>query len=68
MSRAVAFLEAASFTIVVELKDSLFPQLLRIHKLEWMEGYIKAREAAFLNIESAWRGSGLQPFQPQTVI
>jgi len=45
-------------------------QLLRIHKLEWMEAYIKAREAGFSNsnITSAWRGSGLQPFQPQTVI
>ena len=35
-----------------------------------MEAYITARAAAFstLNINSAWRGSGLQPFQPQTVI
>ncbi|KFY18076.1 hypothetical protein V492_00173 [Pseudogymnoascus sp. VKM F-4246] len=32
-----------------------------------MEAYIQARENAFsnLNINSAWRGSGLQPFQPQ---
>jgi len=45
-------------------------QLLRIQKLEWMDAYIQARELAFsnLNITSAWRGSGLQPFQPQTVI
>jgi hypothetical protein len=43
-------------------------QLLCIHKSEWMEAYIKAREAAFLNVESAWRGLGLQPFQPQRVI
>ena len=35
-----------------------------------MDAYIQAREGAFsnLNITSAWRGSGLQPFQPQTVI
>jgi hypothetical protein len=35
-----------------------------------MDAYIQARAAAFsnLNITSAWRGSGLQPFQPQTVI
>ena len=45
-------------------------QLLRIQKSEWMDAYIQARELAFsnLNITSAWRGSGLQPFQPQTVI
>ena len=35
-----------------------------------MDAYIQARELTFsnLNITSAWRGSGLQPFQPQTVI
>ena len=35
-----------------------------------MDAYIQARELAFsnLNITSAWRGSRLQPFQPQTVI
>ena len=33
-----------------------------------MEAYIKAREAAFKNVESAWRGTGLKPFQPQRVI
>jgi hypothetical protein len=35
-----------------------------------MDAYITARAAAFStsNINSAWRGSGLQPFQPQTVI
>ena len=35
-----------------------------------MEAYITARAAAFStsNINSAQRGSGLQPFQPQTVI
>ncbi|PQM43923.1 hypothetical protein VE01_10819 [Pseudogymnoascus verrucosus] len=45
-------------------------QLLRIQKSEWIEAYITARAAAFsnVNITSAWRGSGLQPFQPQTVI
>jgi hypothetical protein len=45
-------------------------QLLRIQKAEWLEAYIQARAAAFSisNINSAWRGSGLQPFQPQTVI
>jgi predicted transcriptional regulator len=45
-------------------------QLLRIQKSEWMDAYITARAAAFStsNINSAWRGSGLQPFQPQTVI
>jgi hypothetical protein len=45
-------------------------QLLRIQKSEWMDAYITARAAAFStsNINSAWRGSGLQPFQLQTVI
>ena len=43
-------------------------QLLRIQKSEWMDAYIQARAAAFSNIASAWRGSGLQPFQLQTVI
>jgi uncharacterized protein YlxP (DUF503 family) len=45
-------------------------QLLRIQKAEWLEAYIHVREVTFsnLNITSAWRGSGLQPFQPQTVI
>ncbi|KFY91589.1 hypothetical protein V500_04588, partial [Pseudogymnoascus sp. VKM F-4518 (FW-2643)] len=39
-------------------------------KAEWLEAYIQARAAAFSNsnINSAWRGCGLQPFQPQTVI
>ncbi|KFY28519.1 hypothetical protein V491_00424, partial [Pseudogymnoascus sp. VKM F-3775] len=39
-------------------------------KAEWLEAYIHAHEVTFsdLNITSAWRGSGLQPFQPQTVI
>ena len=45
-------------------------QLLRITKAEWIEAYIAARERAFseLNIFSAWRGAGLVPLQPQTVI
>ncbi len=45
-------------------------QLLRIQKSEWMDAYIQARAAAFSNsnTNSAWRGSGLQPFQLQTVI
>jgi hypothetical protein len=45
-------------------------QLLRIQKAEWLEAYIQARAATFSisNINSAWRGCRLQPFQPQTVI
>jgi hypothetical protein len=45
-------------------------QLTRIQKAEWLDAYIKARRVAILkeNIDSAWRGAGLRPFQPQRVI
>lgn len=41
-------------------------QLVRIQKFEWMEAYIQARSGVcnHQNIESAWRGAGLFPFNP----
>ena len=41
-------------------------QLVRIQKIEWMEAYIQARldVCNYQNIESAWRGAGLFPFNP----
>jgi hypothetical protein len=45
-------------------------QLVRIQKVEWLDAYIQAREQAIskTNIESAFRGAGLIPFQTQRVL
>jgi hypothetical protein len=45
-------------------------QLIRIQKFEWMEAYIQARSDVCnrQNIESAWRGAGLFPFNPQKAL
>jgi hypothetical protein len=45
-------------------------QLVRIQKFEWMEAYIHARSDVcnHQNIESAWRGIGLFPFNPQRAL
>jgi hypothetical protein len=45
-------------------------QLVRIQKFEWMEAYIQARSDVcnHQNIESAWRGAGLCPFNPQRAL
>jgi len=45
-------------------------QLARITKHEWMKGYVKARAEVCCtqNIESAWRGSGLLPFNPKRAL
>jgi hypothetical protein len=45
-------------------------QLVRIQKIEWIEAYIQARSEACTrqNIESAWRGAGLVPFNPQRAL
>ncbi|ODQ70295.1 hypothetical protein LIPSTDRAFT_333558 [Lipomyces starkeyi NRRL Y-11557] len=45
-------------------------QLVRIQKIEWMEAYIQARSEVCTqqNIESAWRGAGLFPFNPQRAL
>ncbi|OAF62228.1 hypothetical protein VC83_01058 [Pseudogymnoascus destructans] len=45
-------------------------QLVRIQKYEWMEAYIRARSDVCnrQNIESAWRGAGLIPFNPQRAL
>jgi hypothetical protein len=45
-------------------------QLVRIQKVEWMEAYIQARTDICnqKNIESAWRGAGLFPFNPQRAL
>ncbi len=42
-------------------------QVVRIQKFEWIEAYIQARSEVFdhFHIESAWRGSGMIPFNPQ---
>ena len=42
----------------------------RIPKAEWIEMYIKARARAFTtsNILSGWRGAGLWPFSPVSVL
>jgi hypothetical protein len=43
--------------------------IARLEKVEWVEYYMKARPEAFTakNINSAWRGSGLFPFNPSKV-
>jgi hypothetical protein len=45
-------------------------QLVQIQKIEWMEAYIKARlhVCNHHNIESAWRGAGLFPLNPQRAL
>jgi hypothetical protein len=41
-------------------------QLVRIQKIEWLEAYKLARSEACTtqNVKSAWRGSGMIPFNP----
>lgn len=55
--------------LTAALSDLNQAQLVRIQKIEWMEAYIKARADVchHQNIESAWRGAGLYPFNPQRV-
>ena len=55
--------------LTAALSDLNQAQLVRIQKIEWMEAYIKARADVchHQNIESAWRGAGLHPFNPQRV-
>jgi hypothetical protein len=45
-------------------------QVAKIYNHEWVIGYAKARQQAFRlsNIQSAWRGAGLLPFNPSKVI
>lgn len=45
-------------------------QATKIYNYEWVIGYAKARQQAFRlsNIQSAWRGAGLLPFNPLKVI
>jgi hypothetical protein len=45
-------------------------QLIRIQKYEWMEAYSQARSGIFnsQHIESAWRGAGLFPLNPQRAL
>ena len=45
-------------------------QLVRIHKHEWMEAYIKARTEVLdtQHIDSSWRGAGLFPFNPKRAL
>ncbi|APA05486.1 hypothetical protein sscle_01g002560 [Sclerotinia sclerotiorum 1980 UF-70] len=55
--------------LTAALSDLNQAQLVQIQKIEWMEAYIKARADVchHQNIESAWRGAGLHPFNPQRV-
>ncbi|APA08975.1 hypothetical protein SS1G_02829 [Sclerotinia sclerotiorum 1980 UF-70] len=55
--------------LTTALSDLNQAQLVRIQKIEWMEVYIKARADVYhhQNIESAWRGARLHPFNPQRV-
>ena len=41
-------------------------QVSTLHKVEWFEGFIKARERAFSksNVLGSWNGAGLVPFNP----
>ena len=45
-------------------------QLVRIHKHEWMEAYIKARTEVLdtQHIDSSWRRAGLFPFNPKRAL
>jgi hypothetical protein len=45
-------------------------QMSRLQKIEWLEAYVQAREQAITadNIESSWRGAGLQPLNRQRVL
>ena len=48
----------------------MMTQVHRIQKIEWLSAFIKAHENVFnsRNIESAFSGAGLVPFQPAKVI
>ena len=45
-------------------------QVSTLHKVEWFEGFIKARERAFSksNVLGSWNGAGLVPFKPCKVL
>ena len=53
-----------------EITPVLMTQVHRLHKREWLEAYINAHEAVFTshNIQSAFCGAGLVPFQPLKVL
>ena len=58
-------------TAISRCLDPLFrTRIPPIEKVKWMEVYIEARARAFtkLNIEGAWRGAGLSPFNPQKIL
>ena len=53
-----------------EIMPILMTQVHRLLKREWLEAYINAHEAVFIsnNIQSAFCGAGLVPFQPLKVL
>jgi len=53
-----------------EIMPILMMQVRRLHKAEWLAAFIKAHEAVFnlQNIQSAFTGAGLVPFQPLKVL
>lgn len=66
----VAFFGPLEKRLTAALSHLNQAQLIRIQKFEWMEAYIQARLdiCTHRNIESAWRGAGLFPFNPQRAL
>lgn len=54
----------------IALEPILEKEVSRLHKSEWLTGYIEARDKAFCedNVLGSWRGAGLIPFDPEKVL
>jgi hypothetical protein len=57
-------------TMTTEIAPLIQTGVSHIQKVEWLTAYVKAHERAFSkqNIESAFRGSGIHPFQPSKAL
>ena len=58
-------------TTLSQHQDRLFRlHVARVHKVEWLIAYVKARRSAFRsdNVFGGWRGAGLIPFDPERIL
>ena len=58
-------------TALSKYQDALFRlYVARIHKVEWLIAYVKARRTAFRsdNIYRGWRGAELLPFDSERIL
>lgn len=58
-------------TALSNYQDKLFRlHVARIHKIEWLIAYVKARRTAFRhdNVLGGWSGAGLIPLNPEKIL